>query len=151
MGLLKLHLFRAVALSLLGILLLVVFRDSGHRRRPVDARYIFTLFDGVKDLYVYTSPDAKNWTRYAGPTYTPEKGELRDPSIIYHTECVLHVFAYRGSADAVCLAGNTISLVRLLSGSSSVSSLTLLQDTTGWFGTDFAIAVRVADSRRLWF
>jgi hypothetical protein len=82
---LSLHLFRLVVLSILGVVLLSMFHNSG---RPVNDRYLFTLFDGEKDLYVYTSADATNWTRYAGPTYTPKTGVLRDPSIIYHTECV---------------------------------------------------------------
>jgi len=76
-------------------------------KRQVNSRYIFTAFTTTSESnlcappsyeltvpdcllrYVYTSTDGTSWSLLAGPTYTPSSGLIRDPSVIYHTECVM--------------------------------------------------------------
>lgn len=57
-------------------------------KRAVNAPYVFTAFTSRSEsnLYVYTSSDGTNWSLLKGPTYTPQNGLIRDPSVILHSE-----------------------------------------------------------------
>jgi hypothetical protein len=69
--------------------------EIGAQRRPVDVRYVFTNFlhKDEHQMYVYTSDDGTKWDKLAGPAFIPPDGTtIRDPSLIYHTECVLFVY-----------------------------------------------------------
>jgi hypothetical protein len=97
------HMFMRAALLLLALFAQVAVVASQHsppqttfeigaQRRPVDVRYVFTNFlhSDEHQMYVYTSDDGTKWDKLAGPAFIPPDGTtIRDPSLIYHTECVL--------------------------------------------------------------
>jgi len=62
--------------------------DLGKTTLAVSANdpYVFATFDGdaasEQHLFIFTSPDASNWTQLADTGFTGPTGVLRDPSII---------------------------------------------------------------------
>jgi hypothetical protein len=76
----------AGAAVLLGLGLLVTVGSPASAATAT--RYVLTAFTNSSEsnLYVYTSPDARNFTLLRGPAYTPPSGLIRDPSVLRHSD-----------------------------------------------------------------
>ncbi|KIJ38735.1 glycoside hydrolase family 43 protein [Sphaerobolus stellatus SS14] len=60
-------------------------------KRVISGRYIFTSFtnSAQNQLYVWTSDDGTNFSKWASPVWSPPSGLLRDPSWILNNAEVL--------------------------------------------------------------
>ncbi|KIJ24101.1 glycoside hydrolase family 43 protein, partial [Sphaerobolus stellatus SS14] len=87
-------------------------------KRVNSGRYIFTSFTNSEQnqLYVWTSDDGTNFSKWAGPVWSPPSGLLRDPSWILT------------SADLYLVSWIVLVLLKLRSY------------TTDWSGSNFGIA-----------
>lgn len=98
-------------LAILGIVaLMTTTLLSNHAPATVRAAstplYTFTSFSNSSQtsLFVYQSHDGLNFTKLAGPTYTPPTGLMRDPSIMRYTDGLYYI------TYTTTLHGNTIGI-----------------------------------------